>query len=192
MDTKLNAATAISQLLSPLNEDQLEIFASILIRTELKKNELLFKEGQISDQIGYVYKGMVRQFYYKNNRELTEHFACNGSMFICIESFLRQKPTPLKVEAIEPSVVYGIPYHPLEELSKEYYEIGLLYRKMLEASLILSQRKADSIRFESSRERYERLLKNNPEIIRRAPLRQIASLLEMTPETLSRVRAGTL
>ena len=36
MDTKLNAATAISQLLSPLNEDQLEIFASILIRTELK------------------------------------------------------------------------------------------------------------------------------------------------------------
>jgi hypothetical protein len=67
---------------------------------------------------------MVRQFYYKNNRELTEHFACNGSMFICIESFLRQKPTPLKVEAIEPSVVYGIPYHPLEELSKEYYEIG--------------------------------------------------------------------
>lgn len=75
MDTKLNAATAISQLLSPLNEDQLEIFASILIRTELKKNELLFKEGQISDQIGYVYKGMVRQFYYKNNRELTEHFA---------------------------------------------------------------------------------------------------------------------
>ena len=77
-------------------------------------------------------------------------------------------------------------------LFRSYYEIGLLYRKMLEASLILSQRKADSIRFESARERYERLLKNNPEIIRRAPLNQIASLLEMTPETLSRVRAGTL
>ena len=56
----------------------------------------------------------------------------------------------------------------------------------------MSQKKADSIRFESARERYERLLKNNPEIIRRAPLSQIASLLEMTPETLSRVRAGTL
>lgn len=192
MDTKLNVASAISGLLSPLKEPLLGKFAEILIRTELRKNELLFKEGQISDQIGYVYKGMVRQFYFKNNRDLTEHFTCNGGMFICIESFLRQIPRPLKVEAIEPSIIYGIPYGPLEELSRQYFEIELVYRKMLESSLILSQKKADSIRFESARERYDRLMKEQPEIVRRAPLSQIASLLEMTPETLSRVRGGNL
>nr|WP_321520539.1 Crp/Fnr family transcriptional regulator [uncultured Macellibacteroides sp.] len=190
MDTKLNAATSISKLFTPLSGPVLELFADILIRTELRKNELLFKEGEVSDQIGYVYKGMVRQFYFKNNKDLTEHFTCNGNLFICIESFLKQVPRPLKVEAIEPSIIYGIPYGPLEKLSRQYFEIEYLYRKMLESSLILSQKKADSLRFESARERYERLIKTQPEIIKRAPLSQIASLLEMTPETLSRVRGG--
>lgn len=57
MDTKLNAATSISKLFTPLSGPMLELFADILIRTELRKNELLFKEGEVSDQIGYVYKG---------------------------------------------------------------------------------------------------------------------------------------
>ena len=60
----------------------------------------------------------------------------------------------------------------------------------MENSLILSQNKADSLRFESANERYMRLLKEHPEIVQRAPLSCIASYLQMTPETLSRVRAS--
>ena len=68
----------------------------------------------------------------------------------------------------------------------------MLYRKILEHSLIESQVKADSWRFESARERYNRLMDNHPEVIQRAPLGYIASYLLMTPETLSRVRSGAL
>ena len=67
-----------------------------------------------------------------------------------------------------------------------------LDRKILEYSLIVSQTKADSWRFESARERYNLLLETHPEIIKRAPLAHIASYLLMTPETLSRVRSGVL
>ena len=59
-------------------------------------------------------------------------------------------------------------------------------------SKIVSQVKADSWRFETARERYTRLLEQQPEVIKRAPLSHIASYLLMTPETLSRVRAGVL
>ena len=47
-------------------------------------------------------------------------------------------------------------------------------------------------RFESANERYNRLLREQPEIVRRAPLSYIASFLLMTPETLSRVRANVI
>ena len=39
-------------------------------------------------------------------------------------------------------------------------------------------------------ERYVRLLKSKPEIILRAPMVHVASFLQMTPETLSRVRSA--
>ena len=62
----------------------------------------------------------------------------------------------------------------------------------LEYSLIVSQVKADSWRFETARERYNMLMHTHPEVIKRAPLSHIASYLLMTPETLSRVRSGIL
>ena len=174
----------------PLSDVSLERFAAILVRRELKKGMLWLNQGEVCHELGYVHEGMVRQFYYKNNKEMTEHFSCEGSVFICIESFLRQQPSSLLVEALEPTVIYGIPHDPLLALCASCFEIEQVYRGLLENSLILSQNKADSLRFESANERYMRLLKEHPEIVQRAPLSCIASYLQMTPETLSRVRAS--
>lgn len=71
-------------------------------------------------------------------------------------------------------------------------EIEHFYCKILENCLILSQQKADACRFETAGERYHRLLQEHPEVVKRAPLIHIASHLGMSPETLSRVRAGLL
>lgn len=176
----------------PVSEAAADKLASILVRRELKKGALFLDEGEICPEIGYVHKGMIRQFYFKNKKDLTEHFACEDSIFICIESFLRQRPTHLMAEALENSVVYGIPHDPLLALAAGDYELEMIYRGWLEDSLILSQRKTDSMRFETANERYNRLMREHPEVIQRAPLSHIASYLLMTPETLSRVRASLL
>lgn len=190
MDLSRHIAQKFSELSSPLSDAALDKIASILVRTEVKKNTLYLKEGEVSKYIGYVYQGMLRLFYYKNKKELTEHFACEGTNFFSIESFFRQQPTHLMIEALENSVVYGLPHDELLELAAEHYEIEVMYRTLIENSLILSQQKADTLRFESANERYRRLLREHPEIIQRAPLSHIASYLLMTPETLSRVRAS--
>ena len=190
MDTAIFIARRIAAQSILLSEEAAQKLASILIRTELKKGALFLSEGEVCTQLGYVYKGMVRQFYFKNKKELTEHFASEDNIFICIESFLRQRPANLLVEALENTVLYGIPHDPLLALCAEDYEIEVMYRRLLENSLILSQRKADFLRFETANERYARLLKEHPEIVQRAPLSHIASYLLMTPETLSRVRAS--
>lgn len=190
MDLSRHIAQKFSELSSPLSDAALDKIASILVRTEVKKNTLYLKEGEVSKYIGYVYKGMLRLFYYKNKKDLTEHFACEGTNFFSIESFFRQQPTHLMIEALENSVVYGLPHDELLELAVEHYEIEVMYRTLIENSLILSQQKADTLRFESANERYRRLLREHPEIIQRAPLSHIASYLLMTPETLSRVRAS--
>lgn len=135
---------------------------------------------------------MLRQFYYKNGKDVTEHFSHEGDIVICIESILKQEPTRLMIEALEAGTIYQLPADKLLKLSRASWDINMFYRKMLEYSLIVSQTKADSWRFETARERYLHLMKTQPEVIRRAPLAHIASYLLMTPETLSRVRAGAL
>ena len=161
MDTAIFIARRIAAQSILLSEEAAQKLASILIRTELKKGALFLSEGEVCTQLGYVYKGMVRQFYFKNKKELTEHFASEDNIFICIESFLRQRPANLLVEALENTVLYGIPHDPLLALCAEDYEIEVMYRRLLENSLILSQRKADFLRFETANERYARLLKDH-------------------------------
>ena len=162
----------------------------LLIRREAEKGEIMLKEGEISRHIVLVGKGMLRQFYYKNGKDLTEHFSYEGSVVICIESTLKHEPTRLMVEALEPSIVYMLPYDRLLQATEASRELNIFYRKLLEYSLIVSQIKADSWRFETASERYQHLLKSHPEIVKRAPMSHIASYLLMTPETLSRVRAN--
>ena len=81
------------------------LIEEILIREEVEKGALLLNEGQISHNIVFVGKGMLRQFYYKNGKDVTEHFSYEGCIIICIESTLKQEPTHLMIEALEPSVV---------------------------------------------------------------------------------------
>ena len=63
-------------------------------------------------------------------------------------------------------------------------EILRVYCTILESSLIISQHKADA--------RYRRLEFEHPQIVRRAPQIHVASFLGMSPETLSRIRAGKI
>ncbi|MFA6812112.1 MAG: Crp/Fnr family transcriptional regulator [Bacteroidaceae bacterium] len=164
----------------------------ILVRKEIEKGEIYLKEGEISQDLIFVGKGMLRQFYFKSNRDVTEHFSYEGCVVICIESLFKQIPTHLMIEALEPSIVYLFPYAKALKLSQGSLEMNIFCRKILEYSLIMSQQKIDGIRFETASERYNRLIEQDPEIIKRVPMNHIASYLLMSPETLSRVRSGVL
>ncbi len=190
MEKTIEVAQMIADILVPLSEQSRNKLASILMRTELRKNDVFLAEGEVCKVIGFVEKGMVRQYYYKNGKELTEYFAYEDKLFICIESCFFRRPSRMIVEALEHTVIYGILFEPFMEMIKTDEELAALYRRLLEGSLIISQRKTDSLRLESAHERYHRLMREDPEIIRRAPLSDIASYLLMTPETLSRVRAN--
>lgn len=190
MTDKRDIAREIARGYCTLTPRGIDTLTDILIPFKAAKGDRLVKEGDVCKFMYYVERGMVRQFYYKSGRDVTEHFSYEGRIVICIESFLKQQPSRLIVEALENSMLYGIPYDVLHELVDSNKEIERLYRKILEHALISSQEHADSQRFENASERYMRLLKTKPEIVLRAPMVHVASFLQMTPETLSRVRAA--
>lgn len=190
--TTRDVARELARRYSTMTHDELDLLESILVPMKFAKNEMILREGETCTNIYWVVKGLVRQFYYKNEKELTEYMATENSIVMCIESLFREQPTRLQIKAIEPTVMIAMPKADLEAVAMKSVNIQILYRKILEESLILSQHHADMLRFESAQDRYQKLVKDQPQLVLRAPLVYIASYLQMTPETLSRVRTATL
>lgn len=175
-----------------LSQEAKEQFGSLLVKREYPTEQIVLNQGEVCRDLYFIEKGMMRQFYYKDGRDITEHFSSEGDVVFCIESLFMQRATTLHIETIEPTVVHLLNYAEFKQLCNKSSEINTLYQQIVEQDLILSQRKADSWRFESARERYERFCEEYPEVVRRASIAHIATYLLMTPETLSRVRSGVL
>ena len=189
---KRDIARELARKYSTMTHDELDTLESILVPMKFAKGEMILKEGEICRNIYYIEHGLVRQFYFKNDKEVTEHLGVDHTIFMCIESLFKEEPTHLQVQAIEPTLLYALPKARLEEVALHNVNIQILYRKILEESIIISQVHADLLRFESAQSRYKRMCKMSPQGVLRAPLVYIASYLQMTPETLSRVRSSTL
>ena len=188
--TNRDIARELARRYSTMAHDELDILESILVPMKFARGEKVVESGDVSDAIYYVERGMVREFYFKNNKSVTEYLAADGTIVMSIESLFREEPSKLVIEALEPTLVYALPKKRLEEVALHNVNIQILYRKILEESLIISQRRADLLRFESAKDRYLKLCKLNPKVIMKAPLVYVASYLQMTPETLSRVRSA--
>lgn len=191
-NTPRDIARELARKYSTMTHEELDTLESILVPMKFAKGEMILKDGDICENIYYIDKGLVRQFYFKNGKEVTEHLGEDRTIFMCIESLFKETPSQLKVEALETSMVYALPKHRLESVALHNVNIQILYRKILEESLIFSQVHADLVRFETAGDRYKKMCKLMPQVVLRAPLLFIASYLQMTPETLSRVRASTL
>lgn len=187
-----DVARELARKYSTMTLEELDALESIIVPMRFKKGQTILAEGEVCEYIYYLDQGLIRQYYYKDGKELTEHLGEDHSIFMCIESLFREQPSRLAVMALENCVVYGLPKAELERISLHHVNIQMLYRKILEESLIISQIHADLVRFESAQSRYEKLCKLSPQVILRAPLLFIANYLQMTPETLSRVRAAAL
>lgn len=174
-----------------LQLENIRLFANIIQCKKYHKGDIILGEGEVCNSLLYIEQGLLRQYYVKHGKNVTEHLSYEGNGVVwCIESYFHRTPTHLSMEALEPSVVWEIPRDLMEDISDKNCDIAYLYRRFFEDSLILSQVKADMLRFESAKERYSRLMQLFPEIVKRAPLTYIASYLQMSLETLSRVRSS--
>lgn len=189
--TTRDVARELARRYSTMTHDELDVLEDILVPMKFPKNAIILKEGEVCEYIYWVQKGLLRQFYYKNGKELTEYMATENTIVMCIESFFQKVPSSMQIMTLEPSFIYGINKERLEAVAMRSVNIQILYRKILEESLIISQIRADMLRFESAQGKYQRLVKLQPQLVLRAPLLYIASYLQMTPETLSRVRSSS-
>ncbi len=163
-------------------------FQDSFVEIEIPSKTILLQDGEISNNIFHIKKGCLRQWFNKDGKDITLQFFSENQAVASIDSFLNNQPSLFTIESIEPSNIISINKETFEKLNKIYPEFKdklnehLFLRFRNYAHLFLSRIK------DSPKERYEDLVKNHSEIIRRVPQHYIASYLGITPISLSRIR----
>jgi len=180
----------IDQLINTIKQDKTnwEKVRDFFPITEIAAKTILLSEGEISNNIHFIREGCLRIWLNKDGKEITFQFFFEGQSVASIDSFLSNQPSMFTIESIERSTVCSISKNNFEQLLrlypnfKEELQELMLQRLKTYANLFISR-----IR-DNPRERYEDLITNYPEIIKRVPQHYIASYLGITPISLSRIR----
>lgn len=176
--------------LSSFSEEEKDALEKIIHCQQLSKKTELLKIGQVSFKMYFVHKGLARVYYYRNDTEVTDYFAMDGHFIGGVESLFTRQPSKKAIQLIEDSIVYSFSSSDFDDCCSRYHAIETAARKMATFAFLEGQQRLESMRFFSAKERYEELEKKYPGISNRCPLKYIASYLNTTQVSLSRIRAG--
>jgi CRP-like cAMP-binding protein len=165
-----------------------EIAAHFAIK-EFTKNELILKEGQISDEYIFLQKGFIRAFAHDlNANEVTTNFYTGGQLVFEVHSFFNRTRSKENIQALTDCTTWYITYEQLNMLFHSIYEFREFGRSVLVKGFANLKNRMLSTITETAEDRYASLLKSNPEIFQQAQLKHIASYLGITDSSLSRIR----
>ncbi len=164
------------------------IYAKLSTKT-FQKKEFLLKENMVCRHNYFIIKGAVRSFYIdEKGHEKITLFAIDNWWVTNLESFIKETPSTLYIQAIEETTVLYLSKETLETLYAAHPKLERFFRRITENMLIANLRKSDFFLQMRSKERYTIFAEQLPNFIQRVPQYMIASYLEITPEYLSELK----
>lgn len=173
----------------PVSEEARNAVLKIAEFRECPAKTILLQEGQVQKHIFYLNKGLARGFYHMADREITLWICYEPDTLGSSDSFFNQVPSDINIETIEPCQLVVLPREQWLELYDKFPEVERVSRLISQSNVQKLYRRIKILHYSSPEEKYRYLIENESQIIQRTPLKFIASYLNITPETLSRIRA---
>lgn len=161
----------------------------IMTHQDLPNKSILHTEGGVCDKLFFIHKGIARAYYYKEHKDITAHFALENGTITAIDSFIQRKKSRYNIELLEDTSLSFICYDDWMQLLNDKPEYERFARIFLENIYIDIAERIEDLIFNSAKERYEKLLIKNPNLLQRVNLGYIASYIGISQETLSRIRS---
>lgn len=156
----------------------------------IKANEILHAAGETCQKFYFIHSGCVRTYYIKpEGNEKTRFIAFENTIITAFASFIAQKPSLEFVDALEDSELYSIRHADFFHWVEGYPQWANYYQTLLETAYLFQNRKIEELVTLSARQRYEKLLTENPIFVQRLSNRILASFLDIRQETLSRIKS---
>lgn len=149
---------------------------------------ILLEEGIVADKLYLIRNGCLRLFFYNEGKDITFQFFFEGDFVASFDSLHKRTPSLFYLESIEPTELTAIKRDDFYTLINNDFSLRKLYEEKLIDRFHTYQQLFLSRIKNTPQQRYEELLKEYPNIIKRVPQHYIASYLGITPVSLSRIR----
>jgi CRP-like cAMP-binding protein len=167
------------------SEEVAKAFKGLII----EKNHYFLQAGKIADEYLFLEKGFMRSYAFDpEGNEVTTGFYSSGQVVFEVASFFTRTPSQENIQALADCEGWVITFAQLNQLFHAMPEFREFGRNLLVRGYASLKTRMLSVISETAEERYEKLLRQSPEIFQNAPLKYIASYLGVTDTSLSRIR----
>jgi CRP-like cAMP-binding protein len=176
------------QSLHKFSDKELKMALGFFYQEKFKKGDFYLREGQYSNKISFIESGLFRLYYQVAGEEKIILFFSENQFMTDYFGYLTQSPSIRPIQALEDAIVYSIDRDNLNQLfeySKAWEYIG---RKLAESAYVTSVFRPNRLLHDDYDTRFHTFINESPTLLQRVPQYMIASYLNMTPETLSRVK----
>ncbi|MES2279003.1 MAG: Crp/Fnr family transcriptional regulator [Bacteroidota bacterium] len=173
-----------------LTDEQMDLALSYFKPSYHKKFELLVSEGNVAMYMNFVTRGCLRIYFIREDgQEATRHFAFENQFATGLASFITETPSLEYIQVMEDSELLRITKKDFYYLLNVIPSWEKFYRFYLENAYINNLQIFHREITKDAELRYKELLDRNPEIVQRLSNKVVASYLNMSPETLSRMKS---
>jgi len=180
--------------LNKMREDSIEKYTHLpLLQFATSKviaaSEIYIPEGKIFKKIFYIKKGLLRIFFVTaSGEEKTFFFRWEGHIAAIPECIFDNHLTRQTWQALEDCELMEIDFEIVEKLSENNISFIKTRMGLAEKMFLEALKRVESFVLDKPEERYQKLIIQNPEIIKRVADKHIASFIGVTPVSLSRIR----
>tara|TARA_R100001369_G_scaffold92712_1_gene139293 strand:- start:23695 stop:24264 length:570 start_codon:yes stop_codon:yes gene_type:complete len=167
-----------------------EFFTSKLQRHVIPKKTVFLKLNAIENHISFIESGVVRLFIPKDNpeKEITFGFSFKNQFISAYDSFLTQTPSAYQLQALSETTILSITYKDLQAVYNQTQIGNLIGRLTAERLFLLKSKREQNLLNLTAEQRYVKLFKERPELLKVIPLKYISSYIGVTAQALSRIR----
>ncbi len=155
---------------------------------KFKKNTIVINEGEKNENMYIIKVGLVKGYYFNNGEYQITTIWKENDAFGDVLTYISGSPATKSYITIEDVEAYKIDIKKFRALFDINHEICNLGRLLVEQYIVRTELFRKAIINTTAKEKYDFLLDQYPEIYKRCKLKDIASLLGICPETISRVR----
>jgi AraC-like DNA-binding protein len=159
-----------------------------LVSLELKQETILLAEGETCGFMHLILSGALMDYSTYKGKQIITYISVENEFVSSISGMHGMKPSLEGIMAVEPTRLIALPNIILLGLFEKYFDFNYIFRVMVQKYYQDAQERAHIIRVGNAKERYRYIIQTNPGIIDRFPLENIASLLNMEPQTLARIK----
>jgi len=171
-----------------LHENEWQFIASHFNRKVFARNEIITRQGAVEKFLSFVEAGTVRFYIPGDDNDLTFSFSFDNEFTCAYDSFLTQSPSEYELQALTETVVWQISYEDLQKVYSQTKAGNYLGRFASEKLFLAKSKRELSLLKYNAKERYLKLFQEQPALLRKIPLKYIASYIGVTPQGLSRIR----